>query len=210
MLEYWDKINAFETSLKFSEGKPEFTFYDGCVLVLRAVILCLLRTRDTPPPSCAAVPLFSSISSMVLIICVHRSLATARRLRQGSPTTGTSSQEPSRTLCVGMPTKQGITWSASLGGIPTVFRSSMRSTKRTGSLGQPMSKRWALPSTYFDLVPQSDSHATITFLFIFLSYISCRTHHSNPTNTVTPPPTAHPPFLRGMMTQTISLAVLRK
>eukprot|EP00043_Microstomoeca_roanoka_P009306 m.88655 g.88655 ORF g.88655 m.88655 type:complete len:1182 (+) comp14546_c0_seq1:150-3695(+) len=29
MLALWEKINAFQTSLKFSEGKPEFTFYDG-------------------------------------------------------------------------------------------------------------------------------------------------------------------------------------
>jgi isoleucyl-tRNA synthetase len=29
MLVYWDQIKAFETSLKQSEGKPEFTFYDG-------------------------------------------------------------------------------------------------------------------------------------------------------------------------------------
>lgn len=38
MLEYWDKISAFETSLKLSEGKPEFTFYDGCVLLLNVVV----------------------------------------------------------------------------------------------------------------------------------------------------------------------------
>lgn len=29
ILEYWTSINAFETSLKLSEGKPEYTFYDG-------------------------------------------------------------------------------------------------------------------------------------------------------------------------------------
>eukprot|EP01132_Coremiostelium_polycephalum_P004567 gene4567-5691_t len=28
-LKYWQEINAFETSLKMSEGKPEFSFYDG-------------------------------------------------------------------------------------------------------------------------------------------------------------------------------------
>jgi len=28
-LKYWDDIKAFETSLKLSEGKPEFSFYDG-------------------------------------------------------------------------------------------------------------------------------------------------------------------------------------
>ena len=27
--EFWDKIDAFQTSLKLSEGRPEFTFYDG-------------------------------------------------------------------------------------------------------------------------------------------------------------------------------------
>jgi isoleucyl-tRNA synthetase len=26
---YWNEINAFETSLKLSEGRPEYTFYDG-------------------------------------------------------------------------------------------------------------------------------------------------------------------------------------
>lgn len=29
VLEYWKRIDAFQTSLKLSEGKPEFTFYDG-------------------------------------------------------------------------------------------------------------------------------------------------------------------------------------
>lgn len=29
ILEYWDKIQAFETSLKLSEGKKEYSFYDG-------------------------------------------------------------------------------------------------------------------------------------------------------------------------------------
>lgn len=28
-LSYWNKIDAFQTSLKFSEGRKEFTFYDG-------------------------------------------------------------------------------------------------------------------------------------------------------------------------------------
>ena len=29
ILKLWKDIDAFETSLKLSEGKPEFTFYDG-------------------------------------------------------------------------------------------------------------------------------------------------------------------------------------
>ena len=29
MLEYWKSIDAFQTSIKLSEGRPEFTFYDG-------------------------------------------------------------------------------------------------------------------------------------------------------------------------------------
>lgn len=29
ILEYWNKIDAFQTSLKLSEGRPEYTFYDG-------------------------------------------------------------------------------------------------------------------------------------------------------------------------------------
>jgi len=28
-LKYWADIDAFQTSLKLSEGKPEYTFYDG-------------------------------------------------------------------------------------------------------------------------------------------------------------------------------------
>ena len=28
-LEYWNEIDAFKTSMKLSEGKPEYTFYDG-------------------------------------------------------------------------------------------------------------------------------------------------------------------------------------
>jgi isoleucyl-tRNA synthetase len=29
ILAYWKEIDAFETSLKLSEGRPEYTFYDG-------------------------------------------------------------------------------------------------------------------------------------------------------------------------------------
>lgn len=29
ILEHWQKIDAFQTSLKLSEGRPEYTFYDG-------------------------------------------------------------------------------------------------------------------------------------------------------------------------------------
>lgn len=29
VLEYWKEIDAFQTSLKLSEGRPEFSFYDG-------------------------------------------------------------------------------------------------------------------------------------------------------------------------------------
>lgn len=28
-LKYWEEIDAFQTSLKLSEGRPEYTFYDG-------------------------------------------------------------------------------------------------------------------------------------------------------------------------------------
>jgi len=28
-LKYWAEINAFQESLKLSEGRPEYTFYDG-------------------------------------------------------------------------------------------------------------------------------------------------------------------------------------
>jgi isoleucyl-tRNA synthetase len=28
-LQYWDEIDAFQTSITLSEGKPEYTFYDG-------------------------------------------------------------------------------------------------------------------------------------------------------------------------------------
>ena len=29
VLDYWEKIDAFQESLKQSEGKPQFSFYDG-------------------------------------------------------------------------------------------------------------------------------------------------------------------------------------
>ena len=29
MLAYWEEIDAFHKQLELSEGKPEFTFYDG-------------------------------------------------------------------------------------------------------------------------------------------------------------------------------------
>jgi isoleucyl-tRNA synthetase len=29
ILQYWEEIDAFKTSLKLSEDKPEYTFYDG-------------------------------------------------------------------------------------------------------------------------------------------------------------------------------------
>jgi isoleucyl-tRNA synthetase len=29
VLEFWNKIDAFQKSLKLSEGRPEYLFYDG-------------------------------------------------------------------------------------------------------------------------------------------------------------------------------------
>jgi isoleucyl-tRNA synthetase len=29
ILAYWNEIDAFHTSIKLSENKPEYTFYDG-------------------------------------------------------------------------------------------------------------------------------------------------------------------------------------
>lgn len=29
VIQYWRDIDAFKTSLKLSEGRPEYTFYDG-------------------------------------------------------------------------------------------------------------------------------------------------------------------------------------
>ncbi len=29
VLKYWKEIDAFQQSLKLSEGRPEYTFYDG-------------------------------------------------------------------------------------------------------------------------------------------------------------------------------------
>jgi isoleucyl-tRNA synthetase len=29
IIAYWKEIDAFQTSIKLSEGKPEYTFYDG-------------------------------------------------------------------------------------------------------------------------------------------------------------------------------------
>ena len=29
VLKFWKEIDAFQTSLKLSEGRPEYTFYDG-------------------------------------------------------------------------------------------------------------------------------------------------------------------------------------
>eukprot|EP01031_Cornospumella_fuschlensis_P043571 gene43571-53275_t len=29
ILQYWQEIDAFKTSLQLSEGRPEYTFYDG-------------------------------------------------------------------------------------------------------------------------------------------------------------------------------------
>jgi hypothetical protein len=29
ILDLWSRIDAFQTSLKLSEGRPEYTFYDG-------------------------------------------------------------------------------------------------------------------------------------------------------------------------------------
>jgi len=29
ILSYWNSINAFQTSINLSRGRPEYTFYDG-------------------------------------------------------------------------------------------------------------------------------------------------------------------------------------
>lgn len=66
MLDRWEDIKAFETSLKQSEGKPIYTFYDGraqsdatharrtqrtlpaCPLML-SVVVCCLQVPRLPP-----------------------------------------------------------------------------------------------------------------------------------------------------------------
>jgi isoleucyl-tRNA synthetase len=32
IIDYWDQIDAFQKSLKLSEGRPEYLFYDGIFL----------------------------------------------------------------------------------------------------------------------------------------------------------------------------------
>ena len=34
-LEYWEKIDAFKRSLELNKDKPKYSFYDGCVVLLR-------------------------------------------------------------------------------------------------------------------------------------------------------------------------------
>ena len=43
-LEYWNEIDAFKTSMKLSEGKPEYTFYDGPPFAtgIYSSILCII------------------------------------------------------------------------------------------------------------------------------------------------------------------------
>lgn len=59
VLQYWRDIDAFQTSLKQSEGKPRFTFYDGPPFAtglphyghLLAGTIKVSSTRPSAPPT---------------------------------------------------------------------------------------------------------------------------------------------------------------
>lgn len=59
VLGYWKEIDAFQTSLKLSEGRPEYSFYDGPPFatglphyghLLAGTIKVSFHTNYTPPP----------------------------------------------------------------------------------------------------------------------------------------------------------------
>ena len=60
VLAFWKKIDAFRTSLKQSEGKPEFSFYDG-------------------PPFATGMPHYGHILAGTIKVC-----SSSKRQRVGS------------------------------------------------------------------------------------------------------------------------------
>jgi isoleucyl-tRNA synthetase len=38
VLQFWKEIDAFKTSLKMSEGKPEYSFYDGTLFLVYRIL----------------------------------------------------------------------------------------------------------------------------------------------------------------------------
>ena len=58
VLEYWKDIDAFAESLRQSEGKPEYTFYDGQFIAFRSRFSAL---ADCDPPPLCIDPYRSSI-----------------------------------------------------------------------------------------------------------------------------------------------------
>jgi isoleucyl-tRNA synthetase len=55
VLAYWDEIDAFQTSLKLSEGRPEYIFYDGPPFATGLphcgnLLVCTIKVRIPPLP----------------------------------------------------------------------------------------------------------------------------------------------------------------
>ena len=100
VIEYWREIDAFRTSLKLSEGRPEFTFYDG-------------------PPFATGLPHYGHLLAGTIKVCAHLCPGYRRIL----------SYAIHRTLLQDMHTQAATMSSVVLAGIPMVCLSSTRSTK---------------------------------------------------------------------------------
>ncbi len=122
ILKLWEELGAFEQSLKLSEGRPEFTFYDG-------------------PPFATGLPHYGTSLSIfaprlifpfpTLIFILHRMLI------EHTYSQGTCWRARSRTLSLALPTKRGIMWCGALAGTAMACPWSLRLTRnwasRTGS-----------------------------------------------------------------------------
>ena len=126
-LAYWRDIDAFQTSVRMSEGRPEYTFYDG-------------------PPFATGLPHYGHLLAGSIKVAAPppshpRTLAPAsaacRPPRLSAPDMGrrcaTNVRCGCRTLSRGTPTSRASTSSAASDGTATGSPSSTRSTRSSAS-----------------------------------------------------------------------------
>lgn len=99
VIEFWKEIDAFQTSLKLSEGKPEYSFYDG-------------------PPFATGLPHYGHLLAGTIKVSGLLHQATSTKLK---PHTRTLSQD--------MPMSAATMSSADLAGIPMDYQLSTKSIR---------------------------------------------------------------------------------
>jgi hypothetical protein len=128
ILAFWNEIDAFKLTLKLSEGRPEYTFYDG-------------------PPFATGLPHYGFVFLPLLLLLLLSSLSVCL--------SDIFLLEPSKILSQDMLIKLDIMFLVDLVGIVMVSLLSMRSTRLLVSLTEIKFFKWVLINITLSVVVSS-------------------------------------------------------